>query len=491
MHDVPGMREAAAAGPASFETESINAHRQDSGHRRPLYIWEAPGTLASALKQRHEELARIKGTGAALNAEWEALTIAIARQEPPLPPSLHPFVAPRRGSAAVEVATARPGSSDPSKVPTIAMTAPQSAQDAEWPVVRPSKPGVVATAAAASRGGRSGEGADDTATESDTIPLKVSYKSRQSQLMLDASDFSELSSDDTYDNITYSPHPSTPRDPAGASASATITDTAGMQSQQGPRRVARPAPPPPDYNPASGPPPSVCATRTLKKRSWSTDEEPAPDLSHGARPPASTAGLGRGAVASHDREVRAAVVIQSNWRGRSVRKKMSIVHRRQIAGQLPTRAVQKRHSRGVPLWPVFAAGHPTQPLIGQGQHPWAAAPIRIPQANGGRNLQGVGGALTAHSPHSPHSPHGPHSPRFSTSFGVPVSPGVTIAPGIASQLAPQRSLSSVTPQALPPGWASAVDPHSGKTYFYHAGLGKTQWHHPQQIGVTSSPPTPR
>jgi len=42
------------------------------------------------------------------------------------------------------------------------------------------------------------------------------------------------------------------------------------------------------------------------------------------------------------------------------------------------------------------------------------------------------------------------------------------------------------PGSLPSGWECAVDPNSGKTYFYNHTLGKSQWDRPEDL----SPPGP-
>ncbi|CAK0820532.1 unnamed protein product [Prorocentrum cordatum] len=63
-----------------------------------------------------------------------------------------------------------------------------------------------------------------------------------------------------------------------------------------------------------------------------------------------------------------------------------------------------------------------------------------------------------------------------------------------SQAVPHAgSASSLTPAAalgLPPGWAAAVDPISGYTYYFNQGMGTTQWGWPE-ARVAMNEPAPR
>jgi len=87
-----------------------------------------------------------------------------------------------------------------------------------------------------------------------------------------------------------------------------------------------------------------------------------------------------------------------------------------------------------------------------------------------------------------------HDPSSGYPYYVNMSTGVTqwewpaAAPPMPA--APAAPVPPATP-SLPPGWVSAVDPASGRAYYYNAASGVTQWEPPAAAAAaTLAPPLP-
>ena len=431
--------------------------RENSGNRRPLYLWEAPGTEARVLEERRAQLLRMNlDHESALRAELHALLVAIA----------HTTIATESSSDAGKRGTRS------NESPT-GWTMRSSSTD-------PVEPTPVLTRLAATPISRGGGGRTAVAKSSDAVARQ---HSTDVAVLDDVVDFSDIPSDASYANLA-----------CATSVSRSVSSTSTAPSSSPPstkaqliRRISRPPPPPPSYTPQR--PSQQQAPDAYHCDGIRHEHETQTDRGHNTdhtRPTCIPPVTRSPVVAAAWTEHRAAVVIQARWRGHTVRKKTALMQRRQIRGQLPSRAFH-----GPPVQ-AFATGHGHGPSL-------RTVPILPLDSNFRRVDRGGGDPRMLVRTTTPSTPSAnthfsyPHVPAHSHATAGRAGASYTHMTQSVPGSAPRRPAAvTAVPQAVPPGWSAAIDSASGRPYFINHLTGMTQWEHPTCPDALLSPPmTPR